>query len=256
MTLNNKNWLFRLGAHFRTLNANIGTEQNLRVAAIISHPSYNKPIRLSNDIALLKLAQPARLGKGIGLVCLGSEEYDVPLSSNSKCFITGWGTLASGGNQPNALMQASVPLVSKQRCLAAYPQKIDDSMLCAGLDQGGVDACQGDSGGPLVCEHRPHRWFLEGATSWGWGCAVPGKFGVYARVRHFRNWLMEKMNLSPTEPGRLPDRIKWPCCNNSFKKKQYLLWSTENWDFLIKYAIQKYWWFFTKVLFLKKVCIE
>ena len=177
------------------------------MAAIISHPSYNKPIRLSNDIALLKLAQPARLGKGIGLVCLGSEEYDVPLFSNSKCFITGWGTLASGGNQPNALMQASVPLVSKQRCLAAYPQKIDDSMLCAGLDQGGVDACQGDSGGPLVCEHRPHRWFLEGATSWGWGCAVPGKFGVYARVRHFRKWLMETMNLSPTQPGRLPDRI-------------------------------------------------
>lgn len=49
------------------------------------------------------------------------------------------------------------------RCLKGYPNKIDDPMLCAGLDQGGVDACQGDSGGPLVCEYNG-QWFLEGAT--------------------------------------------------------------------------------------------
>ena len=189
----------RLGAHYRT-SANIGTEQDVSVEAIVSHPSYNEPIHLANDIALVKLVQPARLGKGIGLVCLGSEEYDLPTSSKSKCYITGWGTLSSGGSHPNVLMQAAVPLVSKQKCLEAYPNEIDDSMLCAGLDQGGVDTCQGDSGGPLVCKHR-HHWFLEGATSWGWGCAEAGKFGVYAKVRQFRKWIMDITKLSPTNPG-------------------------------------------------------
>lgn len=68
------------------------------------------------------------------------------------------------------------------RCLKSYPNGIDDSMLCAGLDKGGVDACQGDSGGPLVCEYNG-QWFLERATSWGQGCAGPKKYGVYVKVR-------------------------------------------------------------------------
>lgn len=130
------------------------------------------------------------MGKGIGVVCLDDNEYDLPINKHSKCYITGWGKLSSGGGQPDVLMQASVPLVSKEKCLKTYPNQIDDSVLCAGLDKGGVDACQGDSGGPLVCEHH-HHWYLEGATSWRWGCAKPGKYDVYAKVRHFRRWIMD-----------------------------------------------------------------
>ena len=90
-------------------------------------------------------------------------------------------------------MQASVPLVSKQRCERSYPKLIHDSMLCAGLDQGGVDACQGDSGGPLVCEFGG-KWYLEGVTSWGVGCADAGKFGVYAKLRYLLKWVTTNMN--------------------------------------------------------------
>jgi len=113
---------------------------------------------------------------------------------NSFCILltAGWGTLSSGGSSPRVLMQASVPLVSKTRCLRGYPRQIHDSMLCAGYDQGGVDSCQGDSGGPLVCEFGG-KWYLEGATSWGHGCAARGKYGVYANIRYLRSWVRGKI---------------------------------------------------------------
>ena len=89
-------------------------------------------------------------------------------------------------------MQASLPIVSEQQCKNAYPGEIDDSMLCAGLDEGGIDTCKGDSGGPLVCEFKG-TWYLEGVTRWGHGCAKPGKYGVYANVRALRSWLSTNM---------------------------------------------------------------
>ena len=85
-------------------------------------------------------------------------------------------------------MEAQIPLISKGRCLNSYPGEIDDSMLCAGLDAGGVDTCQGDSGGPLVCEFNG-TWFLEGVTSWGYRCTHASKYGVNVYVRDLKAWL-------------------------------------------------------------------
>jgi len=68
------------------------------------------------------------------------------------------------------------------RCDEAYPGRIDDSMICTGLDQGGIDTCQGDSGGQMVCETGA-RFYLHGVTSWGDKCAPPGNCGVYAKVK-------------------------------------------------------------------------
>ena len=177
-----------MGAHYRT-SGSVGTEQEIGVAKIIMHENYNNPLSKSNDIALIKLITPANLGVGIGLVCMPDNSHTLPFDNvYRKCWITGWGTLSSGGYQPNTLMEAQVPLVSKQRCQGAYPGKIDDTMLCAGLDDGGVDTCQGDSGGPLVCEFN-RTWYLEGATSWGSGCAYARKYGVYAYVRNLKAWI-------------------------------------------------------------------
>ena len=116
---------------------------------------------------------------------------DAP-SDGTQCWITGWGRLSSGGASPDKLQQVSVPIASRARCDRAYPRRIDDSMICAGLDQGGIDSCQGDSGGPMVCE-TGGRYYLQGVTSWGDGCASPGKFGVYAKVKFFLTWINDEM---------------------------------------------------------------
>jgi len=172
-----------MGAHYR-VTGNVGTEQDINVSQIIKHENFSSPFSYSNDIALLKLAKPVNLTHGVGPACLPDSNNSL---LNKTCWITGWGTLAFAGNQPNVLMQASVPLVSRQRCLGAHPNDSDDTMLCAGPVQGGVDACQGDSGGPLVCEFND-KWYLEGVTSWGVGCADPNTYGVYSRVRKFISW--------------------------------------------------------------------
>jgi secreted trypsin-like serine protease len=64
-------------------------------------------------------------------------------------------------------------------------------MVCAGFPEGGVDTCQGDSGGPMFGRDAAGALKVVGATSWGEGCARPGKPGVYARVADdvLREWI-------------------------------------------------------------------
>lgn len=181
-----------MGAHYKE-SGSIGTEQDVEIGEIIAHENFN-PRNYRYDIALLKLAKPVTIGNGVSTICLPDTSFPLPFDNpNKKCYVTGWGTLTSGGSYPTVLMEASVPLVSASRCKQGYgAQKIFDSMLCAGLDLGGVDSCEGHSGGPLVCEFNG-RWHLEGITSWAHGCAAPNQYGVYAYVRFLQSWVKSKM---------------------------------------------------------------
>lgn len=132
------------------------------------------------------------------IVTCFSEDPSIPAWGIFFCSLilflfSGFGTLSSGGSLAQVLMQVSVPIVTESTCRRAYGSSIHDSMVCAGLARGGKDSCQGDSGGPLVCEANG-RFFLEGVVSWGSGCASPGKYGVYSRVRYLRNWVDSKIS--------------------------------------------------------------
>jgi len=164
-----------------------GNEQVIRARRLILHRNY-KPSTTENDIAIIKLEKAFRLNNCVGLVCVPNSD----VRPGTDCWITGWGTLRSGGSSPDILQQGQVKTISERDCKnSGYDSnEITQDMLCAQGNRNGkiVDACQGDSGGPLVCK-AGGRWTLYGATSWGQGCASRNYPGVWARVHHFKSWI-------------------------------------------------------------------
>lgn len=173
-----------------------GNEQRIPAAKVIQHPRYSSRT-MDNDFALVKLAKPVEFNSCVGAICLPTAEDDV--TGGEKCWITGWGTLASGGYQPDILQEAEVSIISNADCVNNHDyraRQITDSMICAQgrSASGGIsDACQGDSGGPLVCQSGG-VWKILGATSWGYGCAGANYPGIWARVPSALDWIESTMS--------------------------------------------------------------
>jgi len=168
----------------------------LRKVFSVSQIIYNSKYTSSsydNDIAFLKLSTPADLTVYTP-VCLPAAGTDF---TGSNANIYGWGTTSSGGKVSDTLLEAQIPIVSQSTCQAAYntystsqgiaSATITSNMICAGSS--GKDTCQGDSGGPLTVPNSLNRHVLAGATSWGYGCAIPNTYGVYTAISQFRSWI-------------------------------------------------------------------
>lgn len=177
-----------VGAH----DLGSGEGRRIEVKRIVIHPSYDSA-RYVNDIALIELQEPA------GVETLPIYEGSDDLAGINAVAI-GWGSMSSDRNRPSypeKRQQVTLPIADQWQCGATYGNLVKNTMLCAGLPEGGKDACQGDSGGPLAFQNES-AWKLAGITSWGVGCAQPGKYGVYTRVSSYRDFIREYV---PNETG-------------------------------------------------------
>ncbi len=159
----------------------------LSVAQIIVHPSYNS-LGNDNDIALLKLSLPSN--KDTIRAILPSETALAAAGVNG--LIVGWGALNGNNPQvfPSDLQESSVPIISNAACATQLAGlSITSNMLCAGFEAGFIDTCQGDSGGPLYVANQTGLRQV-GVVSFGIGCALPNKPGVYVRLTQYDTWLL------------------------------------------------------------------
>uniref|UniRef100_A0A8C5RIZ3 Hepsin n=1 Tax=Laticauda laticaudata TaxID=8630 RepID=A0A8C5RIZ3_LATLA len=171
------------------------------IAGIVYHGGYRPFVdpnseENSNDIALLRLATPLSFNEFIQPICLPA--LGQTLVDGKICTVTGWGNTQYYGHQSEDLQEASVPIISTSICNGPdyYSSQIKPRMFCAGFPGGGIDACQGDSGGPFMCEDsisQVIRWRLCGIVSWGTGCALANKPGVYTKVNAFHGWIHHTM---------------------------------------------------------------
>ena len=168
-------------------------QQTRKIARIITHPKYQWD-SLGYDIALLELKSAVQMTDLVGTICLPESTNTVP--TGTKCVATGWGHTKLGESQlPELLQEVVVPIVSRRQCNSpeAYNKSLPKNVLCAGYDKGGKDACHNDSGGPLSC-YEHNKWVLHGVTNSGIECALPDKYGVYAQVSKYVQWITKQMN--------------------------------------------------------------
>lgn len=160
------------------------------------HPQYDiQAAGQPKDFAILELGAPYAV-EPRDLSVLATPEIDRLYVRPGVCAtVTGWGARVENGFASSKLQKANVAIQSPADCSAAYPSEdISDDHICAGYKAGGFDSCQGDSGGPLVVRGGPEGWLQVGVVSWGYGCAEPGRFGVYQRVGALHSWIAETIS--------------------------------------------------------------
>lgn len=177
---------FKVVAGLHNLKDRRGSEI-LQVKRVIMHPQYD-PQTTDYDYALVELLTPSRFPP----VAMNDTDFKIPPEEQAvMATIAGWGDLAEGGASPSILQKAEVPLVDEVTCNASYAGQISDRMMCAGFSAGGKDSCTGDSGGPLTVADPAGHLKLVGIVSWGDGCALPKKFGIYSKVSTAYSWIIQ-----------------------------------------------------------------
>ncbi|MDP9385803.1 MAG: trypsin-like serine protease [Actinomycetota bacterium] len=134
---------------------------------------------VSNDVALLRLPAPSKQTP-VPVAAVGERDL---WEAGDVAQIAGFGTTRSGGTTPAVMQETTVPITTDEYAQNAYRGSFENAtQIGAGLLEGGRDTCQGDSGGPLLVPAADGSLRLVGDTSYGDGCAKPGKPGIYGRV--------------------------------------------------------------------------
>lgn len=155
-----------------------GNGQRIGIVEVHVLPAYD--VTSKGDVALVRLATPAKGIEPVQLVDAGDTRFEV---RGEPLTVAGWGVLSEHGASPDRLQEVTVPFITHRVCQALYQGRFSidaDLELCA--SQRGKDACQGDSGGPLFVRDANRQWRQLGVVSWGVGCARGDSPGIYARL--------------------------------------------------------------------------
>ena len=160
------------------------------MTSILKNSKYSIRFDLYFWAALVRVESPVDLNNSTLPFCLLPS--NATMEPGKECYVTGWGRIRFDGPQSCSLREAKVRLISNDTCnkSSSYNGTIHSRVICAGIPEGGSGPCQFDSGGPISCEYGG-LWYLAGLVSWGQGCGLPRKFGVYANMFERSSWVKE-----------------------------------------------------------------
>ncbi|TFK04134.1 protein canopy-like protein 2 [Platysternon megacephalum] len=171
---------------------------------VFIHPNWTKVANpeartnFDNDIALLRLTVPVKMGPKISPLCLPGDSPEYELEKGRLGYISGWGQ-TEDRSRVYHLMKVQIPVVDMAQCRSVKLKppadsttfQFTDNMVCAG--DGTKNSCSGDGGGAYAIKdpHNDRQYYVGGLVSWGPRC---GTYGLYTRVGRYRDWIMGTMS--------------------------------------------------------------
>lgn len=187
------------------------------IRSVVIHASYkDSKAYLGSDIALIVLARKPQGADVVRILIPRQSRNGLPVGT--RLSLTGWGLTGATANsqkdrdRSGKLQQSSrflrmgaLTLFDNARCNndPAFQDRgvrVRPGQLCVGSDEG-VDACRGDSGGPLVRKTDGRSPVLVGLVSWGIGCGIEDRPGIYTDVGAFHDWI--KRAQANAQTGRI-----------------------------------------------------
>jgi len=170
-----------------------GGGYRVTVDSITYHPNYDR-VTKNFDIAILRVKGPLK-----GRVIVPDDA--AALRDGVKIWVSGWGVTDKPASASTTILQGvSLDFIASGLCNEplSYLKRVTENMFCAGVNDtdggGGKDSCQGDSGGPASVGGDAKSAKLVGLVSWGEGCGVPYKYGVYTKISKFFAWVRKHSN--------------------------------------------------------------
>ncbi|RWS01252.1 hypothetical protein B4U79_07878, partial [Dinothrombium tinctorium] len=145
-----------------------------------------------NDIAILKLDRDIVYKPNkIAPICLPPRSEQ----AQGRALVVGFGvTDYDTRSLSEILLGAEVNILPPSRCVKYRKHGFkEEDQICAGWEEGGMDACLGDSGGPLFY-WKDNTAYLVGIVSFGIDCGQAGLPGIYTRISTFINWIEENID--------------------------------------------------------------
>ena len=119
-----------------------------------NHQEYDS-YSLAYDFSILHLKEPVELGYRAIPACLPDSAFAGDALEGQYLTVSGWGSVNPDPDYldyPDVLHSVRAPVISQDLCRNAWistGHDIDDSMICAGSNNGEVGSCHRDSGGKM-----------------------------------------------------------------------------------------------------------
>ncbi|XP_070503354.1 transmembrane protease serine 9-like [Chironomus tepperi] len=191
-----QSFLIIAGAHNRNIFEPNQQRRTVLPSDFIQHPNYG-PLRLINDIAVLRFTQAYTFNQFVQPVVLASDDSNRHVGASVH--VSGFGRVSDSNQLTSEIVLFTVKtVISNAVCAQSFPLLVVDSTICATGTPGiNNSVCNGDSGGPLTIRDGGNNSVQVGVVSFGSpnGCELGFPDG-YARVSTFHPWILSVARFS------------------------------------------------------------